>query len=184
MPAQLGKKSSPALPWTPGGGCVPHLGVSGPSGWVGTGEDSWGPPKGKAKGSERQQGRRNAEMGLQQQASCSLAHGRTGSFPNPLLCKCEIPLVQLQFAPSEDCLGTGPSPPRLSWEAHPAPTPSSSSPPTAASGSPGAVVIRPNYSAFVRGHEHQALASQPVPGGCIPAGAAFELGGDARSCCW
>lgn len=176
MPAQLGKKSSPALPWTPRGGCVPHLGGLALERTLGVTQ--------RAKQRDQRGSREGEMLGLQQQASCSLAHSRTGSFPNPLLSKCEIPLVQLQFAPSEDCLGTGPSPPRLSWEAHPAPTPSSSSPPTAASGSPGAVVIRPNYSAFVRGHQYQALASQPVPGGCIPAGAAFELWGDARSCCW
>lgn len=73
---------------------------------------------------------------LQQQASCSLAHSSMSSFLNPLLCKCEIPLVQLQFAPSEDCLGMGLSPLGLSWKAHPAPTLSSSSPPTAPTGTP------------------------------------------------
>lgn len=30
------------LPLTPANGCVPHLDVSGPSVWVGTGGDSWG----------------------------------------------------------------------------------------------------------------------------------------------
>lgn len=134
MPAQLGKKSPPVLPLTPEHGCVPHLDVSGPFGWVGTGGDSWGHQRVKQRD---QRGSREGEMlGLQQQASCSLAHSRMSSSLNPLLCKCEIPLVQLQFAPSEDCLGMGPCPLRLSWEAHPAPTPSSSSPPTAPTGTP------------------------------------------------
>lgn len=180
MPAQLGKKSSPAPPLTPGHARVPHLDVSGPCGWAATGGDSWGHQRVKQRD---QRGSREGEvLSFQQQASCSLAHSRMSSLLNPLLCKCEIPLVQLQFAPSEDCLGMGPSPRRLSWEAHPAPTPSSSSPPTAPTGTPKTVVIRPNYSDFVQGHEHPALTSQPMPEGCTQAGAAFELWGDARSC--
>lgn len=129
-----GKEKPHALPLPPGDGCVPPLDVSGLSGWAGTGGDSWGHQRVKQRD---QRGSREAEMlGLQQQASCSLAHSRMSSFLNPFLSKCEIPLVQLQFAPSEDCLGMGLSPLRLSWEAHPAPTPSSSSPPTAPRGTP------------------------------------------------
>lgn len=93
-----------------------------------------GSPKGEAKGSKRQQGRRNADSSAAGILQPGTEQSRMGSFLNPLLSKCEIPLVQLQFAPSEDCLGMGLSPLRLSWEAHPAPTSSSSSPPTAPRG--------------------------------------------------